>query len=83
MTDLLALSHVLGHLVSLVLDLLDVTNHVKGHLWQVVVLALHDALETLDGVSDLYVLACSNVAMQGDKMPNLLLSPYTRQKATV
>ncbi len=56
---LVALCHVLGHLVSLVLDFLDVSNHVEGHLWQVIVLALHDALETLDCVCDLHILACS------------------------
>lgn len=55
---LVALCHVFGHLVSLVLDFLDVTNHVEGHLWQVIVLALHDALETLDSVCDLHILAC-------------------------
>ena len=30
---LFAFSHVLGHLVSLVLHFLDVTNHVESHLW--------------------------------------------------
>ena len=56
---LVALCHVFGHLVGLVLDFLNVTNHVESHLWQVIVLALHDALETLDSVCDLHILACS------------------------
>ncbi len=55
---LATLCHVLGHLVSFLLDLLNVTNHVEGHLWKVIVLALHDTFESLDGVSDFDILAC-------------------------
>jgi len=71
---LVALCHILGHLVGLVLHLLDVTNHVEGHLWQVIVLALHDALETLDGVCNLNILACSpsNHIMTGSRRSKLV-----------
>ncbi len=44
-TSLLAVSHVLGHLVGLTLYLGDVAHHVEGHLWQVIVLAVQNALE--------------------------------------
>lgn len=56
---LVAFCHVLSHLVGLLLNLLDITNHVEGHLWKVIVLALHDALEAFDGICNLHILTCS------------------------
>lgn len=57
--SLVALSHVTGQLVGLELHLRDVAHHVEGHLGEVVVLALQDALESGDCVSNANVLACS------------------------
>ena len=41
------------------------SHHVEGHLRQVVVLALQHALEVVDGVLELHVLACSTTWWRG------------------
>lgn len=73
-----AVSHFLSHLVSLLLNLLDVANHVECHFWEVIVLTLHDALETIDGVWELYVLACSCTMMSDFMLSMLLQKDATR-----
>mmetsp|Transcript_14100 Transcript_14100/g.38107 ORF Transcript_14100/g.38107 Transcript_14100/m.38107 type:complete len:413 (-) Transcript_14100:656-1894(-) len=54
---LLAAGHILDQLVSLGNHLIDATNHVKCHLWQVIVLALNHTLEASNGCLDVHVLS--------------------------
>ena len=41
---------------------MNVTHHVEGHLWQVIILASQDVFEAGHGVLQLHILACSSSA---------------------
>lgn len=51
-----------GELAALLDCLIDVTDHVEGRLWEVVVLAIEDLLDGADGVLERH-----ETALQGKK----------------